>query len=93
MNIKANGIIFNASRRPGRCAWLVFSNSLATILDVGRSGGVSSKEYRVMRYDQRGPVPPKRPPPYTFDLLVADVIALFDAQNRRRTSPAFRWAA
>jgi 3-oxoadipate enol-lactonase len=82
MKIKANGINFNIQvDGPDGAPWLVFSNSLATNLSMWDDQAAYFKsKYRVLRYDQRGhggtDAPEGR---YTFDLLVADVIALFDA--------------
>ena len=82
MNIKANGIIFNVQvDGPEGAPWLVFSNSLATNLSMwDDQASYFKKKFRVLRYDQRGHGATEASPgPYTFDLLVADVIALFDA--------------
>ena len=82
MKIEANGITFNAQvDGPEGAPWLVFSNSLATNLSMwDDQASYFKSRYRVLRYDQRGhgrtDVPADR---YTFDLLVADVIGLFDA--------------
>jgi 3-oxoadipate enol-lactonase len=59
----------------------VLSNSLATNLSMwDEQAAELKKSFRVLRYDQRGhggtDAPAGR---YTFDLLIADVIALFDA--------------
>lgn len=82
MHITANGITFHYEiDGPEGAPWLVFSNSLATdvtmwnpqVADLRRS-------FRVLRYDQRGHGGTEAPAGrYTFDVLVADVIALFDA--------------
>ena len=87
MRIKANGITFNYEiEGPAGAPWLVFSNSLATNLsmwdpqaaDLGRS-------FRLLRYDQRGhggtDTPAGR---YTYETLVADARALFDALGIER---------
>jgi 3-oxoadipate enol-lactonase len=82
MRIKANGIETNyridgAERAP----WLILSNSLATNLtmwdDQARAFG---RAFRVLRYDQRGHGASDAPAGrYTFDLLIADALALMDA--------------
>lgn len=87
MKIKANGITFNVQiDGPEGAPWLVFSNSLATNLTMWDAQAAHfSARYRVLRYDQRGhggtDAPGGR---YTFDLLVADVIGLFDALSIER---------
>jgi 3-oxoadipate enol-lactonase len=82
MKIKANGISINYQiDGPPDAPWLIFSNSLATNLsawdDQAREFG---RKFRVLRYDQRGhggtDAPTGR---YSFDLLVADALALMDA--------------
>ena len=88
MKIKANGITFNY-RLDGAegLPWLVFSNSLATTLEMWdeQTAQLQSK-FRLLRYDQRGhggtDAPAGR---YTFELLLADAIALMDALDVKRT--------
>ena len=87
MNIKANGITFNVQLDgPEGAPWLVFSNSLACNLTMWDDQAAYFKSrFRVLRYDQRGHGGTEAPGgPYTFDLLVADVIALFDALSIER---------
>jgi len=87
MKIKANGITFNY-RLDGAegLPWLVFSNSLATTLEMWdeQTAQLQSK-FRLLRYDQRGhggtDAPAGR---YTFELLMADAIALMDALGVKR---------
>ena len=82
MKVAANGITFNV-RIDGVAGapWVVFSNSLATNLSmwdeqVARLHG----KFQILRYDQRGHgATEAAPAPYDFDLLVADVVALYDA--------------
>lgn len=82
MQVKANGIAVNYQIDGAEGApWLVLSNSLATNLSMWDDQAAElKKSFRVLRYDQRGhggtDAPAGR---YTFDLLIADVIALFDA--------------
>jgi 3-oxoadipate enol-lactonase len=82
MKIKANGISINYQvDGPNGAPWLIFSNSLATNLsawdDQARAFG---RKFRVLRYDQRGhggtDAPDGR---YSFDVLIADALALMDA--------------
>jgi 3-oxoadipate enol-lactonase len=82
MKIKANGITFNyridgAEGRP----WLIFSNSLATDLHMWDQQVQDLQgAFRILRYDQRGHGQTEAPAGrYTFDMLIADVIALMDA--------------
>ncbi len=82
MKIKANGITFNVEvDGPEGAPWIAFSNSLATNVGMWDAQAAYFKsKYRVLRYDQRGHGGTEvTPGPYTFDLLVADVIGLFDA--------------
>jgi 3-oxoadipate enol-lactonase len=87
MKIKADGIAFNCQidGREG-APWVVFSNSLMTNLSMwDEQAAALSDAFRVLRYDQRGhggtDAPEGR---YSFDLLVADVVALFDALKIQR---------
>jgi 3-oxoadipate enol-lactonase len=82
MKIKANGITFHCQidgRESG--PWLVLSNSLATNLSMWDAQVASLKgDFRILRYDHRGHGQTDAPAgPYDFDLLVADVVALYDA--------------
>ncbi|MGA2962978.1 MAG: alpha/beta fold hydrolase, partial [Candidatus Korobacteraceae bacterium] len=81
-HVEANGIRFHC-RIDGRkeAPWLVFSNSLATNLSLW-DGQIAMLEnsFRVLRYDQRGHGGTEVPSqPCTFEQLVDDVVALFDA--------------
>jgi 3-oxoadipate enol-lactonase len=87
MKIKANGITFNyqidgAANLP----WLILSNSLATDLHMWDAQVEQLKDaFRVLRYDQRGHGQTEAPAGrYTFDLLMADVIALMDTLSIKR---------
>ena len=87
MKIKANGISFNYEvSGPDNAPWLIFSNSLATNLNMWDPQADALKgEFRMLRYDQRGHGQTEATPGrYTFELLCADVIALMDALNIRR---------
>jgi 3-oxoadipate enol-lactonase len=82
MKIKANGITFNVQvEGPEGAPWIAFSNSLATNLSMWDAQAAHfTSRFRVLRYDQRGHGGTDAPAgPYSFDLLVADVIGLFDA--------------
>jgi 3-oxoadipate enol-lactonase len=87
MRIKANGITVNCEVDGADGApWLVLSNSLATNVSMWDPQAAELKRsFRVLRYDQRGhggtDAPAGR---YTFDLLIADVLALFDALSIKR---------
>src|SRR3954449_4769661 len=82
MHIKANGISINyeIDGKDG-APWLVLSNSLATDLTMWDSQAKDfSGAFRVLRYDQRGHGKTDAPAGrYTFDILIADVLALMDA--------------
>ena len=87
MKTRANGITINYQvDGPDGAPWLVFSNSLATNLamwdDQARELG---RAFRVLRYDQRGhggsDAPGGR---YSFELLIADALALMDALGIKR---------
>ncbi len=87
MKIQANGIGINCQidGREG-APWVVFSNSLMTNLAMwDEQAAALSSDFRVLRYDQRGhggtDAPEGR---YSFDMLAADVVALFDALHIAR---------
>ena len=87
MKIKANGININYEvDGPDDAPWLVLSNSFATNLHMWDPQAAElSKSLRVLRYDQRGHGSTDAPAgPYTFELLIADAVALMDALNIRR---------
>ena len=82
MKIKANGITINYQLDgPERAPWLVLSNSLATNLTMwDEQARELGRAFRVLRYDQRGHGGSEATAGrYTFDLLIADVLALMDA--------------
>jgi 3-oxoadipate enol-lactonase len=88
-HVEANGIRFRC-RIDGRkdAPWLVFSNSLATNLSLW-DGQIATFEnsFRILRYDQRGHGGTEVPgEPCTFEQLVDDVVALFDALAIRRAT-------
>ena len=86
--IKANGIDLNyVVSGPEGAPWITFSNSLATNVAMwDEQAKLLEKDWRVLRYDQRGHGKTQATkPPYSFDLLVADVIALWDALGVKRS--------
>jgi 3-oxoadipate enol-lactonase len=87
MKIKANGITFNCQvDGPDGAPWIMLSNSLATNLHMWDGQAEAFKgEYRVLRYDQRGHGETEAPAGrYTFELLIADAVALMDALGIKR---------
>ena len=89
MQIKANGITFNYQvEGPEGAPWVVFSNSLATDLSMWDAQAAAlKKSFRVLRYDHRGHGGTEATAGrYNFDLLVADVIGLFDALSIKRAN-------
>jgi 3-oxoadipate enol-lactonase len=90
MQVKANGITINYEiDGPDRASvgaslsapWLIWSNSLATNLAAWEDQTRELKRvFRVLRYDQRGHGASEAPAGrYSFDLLLADALALMDA--------------
>ena len=87
MRVKANGITINYQVDGADGApWLVLSNSLATNLSMWDEQAAALKNsFRVLRYDQRGHGATDAPAArYSFDLLIADVIALLDTLSIKR---------
>jgi 3-oxoadipate enol-lactonase len=87
MKIKADGIAFNYRIDGAKgLPWLILSNSLATNLHMWDAQAEKLKgKFRVLRYDQRGHGETEAPAGrYTFDTLIADVIALMDALAVKR---------
>src|SRR5262245_2688092 len=87
MRVKANGITFNCRIDGKRCApWLVCSNSLATNLSMWDDQAAAlADRFQTLRYDQRGHGGTDAPEgKYSFDILVADAIGLFDALEIER---------
>jgi 3-oxoadipate enol-lactonase len=82
MHANANGISINYQiDGPEGAPWVMFSNSLITNLSMWDDQAAElKKSFRVLRYDQRGHGGTQAPDgPYSFDLLVGDVIGLMDA--------------
>src|SRR6478752_10128441 len=89
MKIKANGISINYQvDGPDGAPWLVLSNSLATNLTMwDEQARELGRAFRVLRYDQRGHGKTEATAGrYTFDLLIADVLALMDALAIQRAN-------
>ena len=84
----SNGIGFNyVIDGPEGAPWITFSNSLATNVTMwDDQAALLSNDWRVLRYDQRGHGSTEvSAPPYSFDLLVDDVIALWDELGIKRS--------
>jgi 3-oxoadipate enol-lactonase len=84
MHTTANGIRINCEiDGPDGAPWLVLSNSLATNLGMWDAQARElSTSFRVLRYDQRGHGKTDAPAGrYSFDLLIADALALMDAHG------------
>ena len=82
MKVKANGIAMNYQvDGPEGCALAHLQQFARDQSDhVGRPGARAQRAYRVLRYDQRGHGGTEATAGrYSFDLLLADVIALMDA--------------
>jgi 3-oxoadipate enol-lactonase len=88
MQVQANGISINYQIDGSAGPWLVLSNSLATDLSMwDEQARALSSSFRVLRYDQRGHGKTQATPGrYTFELLMADVLALMDALSIARAS-------
>ncbi len=87
MKTKANGITFNYEvDGPEGAPWLILSNSLATNLHMWDHTAADMRDtFRVLRYDQRGHGETDAPAGrYTFELLIADIIALMDTLGIKR---------
>lgn len=81
MKISANGIAFNcAVDGPEGAPWLVFSHSLGANLTMWDAQmPVVASDYRVLRCDTRGHGGTDVPGgAYSLDMLVGDVVGLFD---------------
>ena len=88
MQAQANGITINYTVDGDAGDWLIFSNSLATDLAMWDAQAREfSRAFRVLRYDQRGHGKTEATAGrYTFDLLIADVLALMDALAIQRAN-------
>jgi len=86
--IEANGVKFNYEiSGPEGAPWITFSNSLMTNLHMwDGQAELLSNDWRVLRYDQRGHGGTEATtPPYNFDMLADDVVALWDALGVKRS--------
>ncbi len=82
MKVTANGVSFNCEiDGPDGAPWITFSNSLATNVSMWDDQVEALKrDYRLLRYDKRGHGATEAVEgPYDFDMLVADVVGLWDA--------------
>src|SRR5215470_6597903 len=89
MHITANGIRINYALDGKEGApWLVFSNSLATDLSMWDAQAQEfASSHRVLRYDQRGHGKTDATAGrYSFDMLMADALALMDTLNVTRAA-------
>jgi 3-oxoadipate enol-lactonase len=89
MQVKANGIAINCRIDGAEAApCLIFSNSLATNLAMWDDQAQAlARGFRVLRYDQRGHGATQATPGrYTFELLIADTVALMDAVGISRAN-------
>src|SRR4051812_22997808 len=88
MQTTANRISINYQIDGSVGPWLVLSNSLATDLSMWDTQARDlSGAFRILRYDQRGHGKTKAPAGrYTFDLLIADALALMDALGVEKAS-------
>ncbi|HEY3642101.1 MAG TPA: alpha/beta fold hydrolase [Xanthobacteraceae bacterium] len=87
MQSTVNGISINFEiDGPDSAPWLVLSNSLLTNLSMWDDQVAALRQsFRILRYDQRGHGGTQATAgSYTFDLLVADIIALLDMLGIKR---------
>ncbi len=82
MKVTSNGISFNCEiDGPEGAPWITFSNSLCTNVTMWDDQVAALKDdFRLLRYDKRGHGGTDAPEgPYSFDMLVDDVVGLWDA--------------
>lgn len=82
MMVKSNGVNFNCVvEGPEGAPWITLSHALANNLTLwDEISAALSDRYRVLRYDQRGHGKSEAVPgPYTFPMLIEDVIGIWDA--------------
>lgn len=84
--LHANGIDIHY-RIEGSGPWITLSHALTTDLSMWDSlAAALSKRFTVLRYDTRGHgATSAPPPPYDFEMLVADLQGLLDALGVERT--------
>jgi 3-oxoadipate enol-lactonase len=88
MQSSVNGVSINFEiDGPDGAPWLVLSNSLLTNLSMWDDQVAAlESSFRILRYDQRGHGGTQATEgSYSFDLLVADIIALLDMLGIKRT--------
>ena len=81
MQSRVNGININFEiDGPDNAPWLILSNSLLTNLSMWDDQVATlARSFRILRYDQRGHGGTEATAgDYSFDLLVADIVALID---------------
>ena len=81
MQSRVNGININFEiDGPDNAPWLILSNSLLTNLSMWDDQVATlARSFRILRYDQRGHGGTEATEgDYSFDLLVADIVALID---------------
>ena len=81
MKVKVNGVELNCRIEGKKGApWITLSHALCNNLSLWDDHiPVLKYRYRILRYDQRGHgASPPVAGPYTFPMLIADVIALWD---------------
>ncbi len=82
MKAEANGIAIDyVIDGPEGAPWITFSNSLATDVSMWDDQVAAlDGEFRMLRYDKRGHGATEAVEgPYSFDMLVEDVVGLWDA--------------
>ena len=87
MQSRVNGININFEiDGPDNAPWLILSNSLLTNLSMWDDQVATlARSFRILRYDQRGHGGTEATAgDYSFDLLVADIMALIDMLGIRR---------
>lgn len=85
---RVNGININyVIDGPEGAPWITFSNSLGTNLTMwDEQAALLAGDWRVLRYDARGHGRTEATaPPYSFDLLISDVIGLWDALGVKKS--------
>lgn len=80
------GIYYEVEGKEG-APWITFSNSLATDHTMWDDEAEAlAGDYRILRYDKRGHGLSDAPEgPYTFDMLIGDVVGLWDELGIEKT--------
>lgn len=88
MRVEANGIGINCRiDGPEGAPWVTFSTGIANDISLwdGQADALAA-DYRVLRYDWRGHgASEATAPPYTLDLLIGDIVGLWDALGVERS--------